>query len=113
MGLNIFETPGLWHKGVFVMSYLWSAGLAEYDGNDIKAKRAVFYIVRGEKIACRPEQSGSLALCDGCFGWAKGLIGFGSDLDKDDGAVGIDHDKVELAGLAGEVAGERSEAFTS
>ena len=93
------------------MSYLWAAGLAEYDGNDIKAKRAVLYIVRGEKIACGPEQSGSLGLCDGCFGRAKGLIGFGSDLDKDDGAISIDHNKVEFAGFAGEVGSKLSEAF--
>lgn len=94
------------------MSYLWVARLAEYYGNDIKAKGAVFYIVRGEKIACGPEQFGPLGLRDGCFGRAKGLIGFGSDLDKDNGAISIDHNKVQLAGFAGEVAGERSEAFT-
>ena len=94
------------------MSYLWAVGLAEYYGNDIKAKGPAFYIVRGEKIPCGPEQSGSLGMCDGCFGRAKGLIGFGSDLDKDDGAISIDHNKVDFAGFAGEVGGERSEAFT-
>lgn len=94
------------------MSYLRPAGLAQYYSNDIEAKGAILYVVRGEKIACGPEQFCSLGLRDGFLGRAKGLIGSGSNLDKDDGAIGIDKDKVDFAGFAGEVGGELSEAFT-
>ena len=94
------------------MSYLWSAGPAKHYGDDIKAKGPVFYIMSGEKIPCGPELFGSLGMCDGGFGRAKGLIGFGPDLDKDYGAIGVNHNEVDFAGFAGEVGGEPSKAFT-
>ena len=94
------------------MSYLGAAGWRQHYRNNIKAKGAVFYIVGCKKILSGPEQSGFLGRCDGRFGWPKGFIGSGSDLDKDDGAVGINHNQVDFAGLAGEVASEFFEAFS-
>jgi hypothetical protein len=82
------------------MSYLWPAGLAQYYSDDIEAKGTILYVVRGEKILRRPEQFCSLGLRDGFLGRAEGLIGSGSDLDKDDGAIGIDEDKVDFARFA-------------
>jgi len=93
------------------MSYLWSAGSAKYYGDNIKAKGTVLYIMRGQKIAGGPQQLHFFGMGDGIFGWAKAFLGFGPNLDKDDGAVGIDHDQVDFAGLAGEIASELSKAF--
>ena len=69
--------------------------------------------MRCEKITGGPYQSGFLGTCDGRFGRAESFVGPGSDLDKYDGPVGIDHNQVDFAGLAGEVAREGFEAFSS
>ena len=94
------------------MSYQRPAGSVENYCNNIKAKGAVLYIVGCKKILSSPEQPGFFRMCDGRFGWSKGFIGSGSDLNKDDGAVGINHNQVDFAGLAGEVASEFFEAFS-
>ncbi len=102
----------LWHKSVFVISYLWGAFWRQDYCNNIKTKRPVINIVRCKKIAGGPYQSGFLGECDGRLGRAESFVRPGSDLDKDDGPVGIDHNQVDFAGLAGEVAGEGFEAFS-
>ncbi len=94
------------------MFYLWAAGSVENYCNNIKAKGAIFYIVGCKKILSCPEQPGFLGRCDGRFDWSKGFIGSGSDLNKDHGAVGINHNQVDFAGLAEEVASEFFEAFS-
>ena len=93
------------------MSYLRSAGSAQHYGDNIEAKRAVLYIMCGQKITRGPQQLHFFGMGDGIFGWAKAFLGFGPDLDKNNGAVGIDHDQIDFAGLAGEIASELSKAF--
>ncbi len=94
------------------MSYLRAAGSVENYRNNIEAKGAIFYIVGCKKILSSPEQPGFFRMCDGRFGWSKDFIGSGSDLNKDHGAVGINHNQVDFAGLAGEVTCESFEAFS-
>jgi hypothetical protein len=94
------------------MSYLRAAGWCQHYRNNIKAKGAVLDIVGCKKILSSPEQPGFFRMCDGRFGWPKSFIGSGFDLNKDNGAVGIDHNQVDFAGLAGEVASEFFEAFS-
>ena len=94
------------------MFYLWAAGSVEDYRNNIKAKGAIFYILGCKKILSCPEQPGFLGRCDGRFDWSKGFIGPGSDLNKDDGLVGIDHNQVDFAGPAVEVASEFFKAFS-
>jgi hypothetical protein len=94
------------------MFYLGPADLAHHDGHHVKPKGAVLYVMGSEKITGGPKKFCPLGRCDGLFGQAKTFIGFGSYLDKNDCPIAIDHDQVDLAGLAGEVAGERFEAFT-
>jgi len=93
------------------MSYLRSAGLAEHDCHHVKAERAVLYIMRGQKITSGPQQPHFFGMGNGIFGRAKTFVSFGPDLDKNDGAVGIDHDQVDFASLAGKIASELSKAF--
>jgi hypothetical protein len=88
------------------MSYLRLAGLAKDYCNNIKAKRAIFYIMRCEKILGGPGQFGFLGGCDGRFGRAKTLISSGPYLDKNNTSIGLSHNKVNFAGFAGEVARE-------
>ena len=94
------------------MFYLCRAGLAEHYRNNIKTKGAVLDIVGCEKIASSPKQSGFFSGCDRRFGWCETFIGSGSDLDKDNGPIGIDHNKVDFTGLAGEVASELFEPLS-
>ncbi len=65
-----------------------------------------------KKITSGPYQSGFLGGCDRRFGRAESFVRSGSDLDEDDGPVGINHNQVDFAGLAGEVACEGFEAFS-
>jgi len=99
------------HKGVFVMSYLCGAGLAEHYRNDVKTKGSVLDIVGRKKIAGGPEQSGFFGGRDDGLGRPETFIGPRFYLDKDDRAIDIDHNQIDFAGLAGEVAGEPFEAF--
>ena len=93
------------------MFYCWLAGLAKHYRNDIKTKRAVLYVVGCEKITGGSGQSGLLGGGDGRLGGLESFGGFGSYLDKDDRAVAINHNQIDFAGFAGEVAGEGFEAF--
>ena len=88
------------------MSYFRAAGLAKHYRNDIETKRAVLYVVRCEKITGGSGQSGLLGGGDGRLGGLESFGGFGSYLDKDDRTIDIDHNQIDFAGLAGEVAGE-------
>ena len=94
------------------MFYRCGAGLAERYCNNIKTKRAVLDFVNCEKIASSPKQSDFFSRCDRRFGRPKTFIRSGFYLDKDDSPVGIDHNKVDFAGFAGEVASELFEAFS-
>ena len=85
--------------------------MGQDDGDNVKAARAIFYVVGGEEVTGAADESDFLGGRDGVFGRSKGGIGFGPDLDEDYGAIGIDHDQVDFAGLAGKVAGEGFEAF--
>jgi hypothetical protein len=93
------------------MSYLRRAFFAQYDCHHVEATRAVFDIIGGKKIACRPEHSGFLGFGDGRLGRAEILVRSGLYLDKDKRPVAIDHNQIDFTGLAGEVAGERFETF--
>ena len=94
------------------MSYLGWAGLAEDYGDDVEAKGSVVDFVGGEKVAGGPGQSCFLWGCDDGLGGCEGLTGPGFYLDKNNRAIGVDHNKVEFTGFAGEVAGEFFEAFS-
>ena len=48
---------------------------------------------------------------DGGFGVCEIFVGPGFNLDENDGAVRVNHDKVELSGFAGEVSDEYFQAF--
>lgn len=93
------------------MSDLCGAGSAEDYCNNIKAKRAIFYIMGREKILGGPGQFGFLGGCDGRFGRAKTFVSSGPYLDKDNATIGIGHNKVNFAAFAGEVARQFPKAF--
>jgi selenocysteine lyase/cysteine desulfurase len=95
------------------MSYFWLAGLAEHYCNNIKTIRAVLYIVGCKKIACGPEQSGFFDGRDDRLSRLETFIGSRFYLDKDDGAVTINHNQIDFAGLAGKVPRELFQAFAS
>ena len=94
------------------MVYFGFGGFVEGNRNDIETEGAVLDIISCEEIAGGSEQSGFLGLCDRIFGRGEIGAGFCSYLDEDNSAVGINHDEVKLAGLAGEVTGEGFEAFS-
>ena len=98
-------------EGVFVVFYLRSAGLAQNYRNNIEAKGTILDIVTCEEIT-----RGSLQFC--FFSRGDGRLDFGEffirsrfDLDKDDTAVGIDHNQVYFAGFTGKITSENLEAF--
>ena len=93
------------------MSYLRGAFFAQYDCHHVEAIRAVLDLVGGKKVTCRPEHSGFFGFGDSRLGRAEILIRPGLDLDKDKRPVAIDHNQVNFAGLAGEVASECFETF--
>jgi hypothetical protein len=64
-----------------------------------------------KKVAGGPLQSGFFGRGDGILDLGEFFIRPGSDLDKDDAAVMIDHDQVYLAGPAGKISREDFEAF--
>ena len=94
------------------MFYLCRPGLAEHYCNNIKTKGAVLDFVDCEKITSSPKQSGFFSRCNRRFGRPKTFIRSGFDLDKDDSPVGIDHNKVDFSGFAGEVASELFEPLS-
>ena len=93
------------------MSYLCGAGSAEHYRNNIKTKGSVLYLVSCEKIACGPEQSGFFSWRDDGLSRPEIFIGPTFYLDEDNRAVAINHNQIDFAGLAGEVASELFEAF--
>ena len=88
------------------MPYLWSAGAAENYRNDVKAVRSAVYIVGCEEIAGGPGQFGFLGRRNSRFNRLETLAGPGLYLDKNDGSIGSDHNKVDFTGLTGEIAGQ-------
>ena len=94
------------------MIYFWAGGFVEDNRNNIEAIRAVVDIICCEKIAGGSEQPGFLGGCDRVFGGSEIGVGSCSYLDEYNRGVSIDHDEVELAGLAGEIACEDFEAFS-
>ena len=94
------------HKGIGVMPYLYRAFSAKNYCNKIKAAWSILNILSGKKIiGC----SGQLCLfcgCDDGFDRLEAFIGTGLYLDKNDRAVGIDHNKVDFARPAGKIMGE-------
>jgi len=109
--LKQIEISSLRHKSIFVMSYLWAAFFTQHDCHHIEAAGAILDIVGGKKIAGRPEHSGFFGFGDGRLGRAEILVCPGLYLDKDKRTVAIDHNQIDFAGLAGEVASERFETF--
>ena len=93
------------------MSCLRLAFFAQHYCNNVEAKRAVLYILGCKKIAGGPEHSDFLGRRDGRLGWAKTFVRPGLYLDENNSAVGIDHNQVDFAGLAGKVASELLEAL--
>lgn len=93
-------------EGVFVVSYLRSAGAAEDYRDDIEAAWAVLYIVACEEITGGSFQPGFFGRCDGIFDVGEFLIGLCSDLDENDTTVGIDHNQVELTGFTAKISSE-------
>jgi len=79
----------------------------------VESEWAVVYIVGCEEVAGCPDQFDLFGMCDGLFGRAEELIGSGFDLDEDQARVGIDHDEIDFAAVAGEIAGEGFESFCS
>jgi hypothetical protein len=98
-------------ESVFVVSNLWPAFVAQYDGDDVEAERTIFDGVRGEEAASGPEHSGLLGRSHGRLGGTEVLVRPGLDLDKDEGSIGIDHYQIDLTGLAAKIARERLEAL--
>jgi hypothetical protein len=93
------------------MSYLRPAGLANNYCNNIKAKRAIFYIMGCEKILGSPGQFGFLGGCDRRFGRAKTFVGSGPYLDKNNTSIGLGHNEVNFTGFAGKVARQLPKAL--
>jgi len=93
------------------MSYLWVAGLAEDYCNNIEAEGSVLDVVSCQKVAGGSCQFGFFGSGDDGFGGREAFIGSGLYLNKDNRAIGVDHNEVEFTGFAGEVAGELFKAF--
>jgi hypothetical protein len=95
------------------MFYLRPAFLAEHYCNNIKPKWSIFNVVCCEKIASGPFQFGFFGSRDNRLSWLERLIRSGFYLDKNDSLISIDHNQINFAALAGEVAGEFPETFLS
>ena len=94
------------------MSDLQRARLAKDDGDDVEAIGAVVDLVCPKKESGGSQGLGFLGEGDNGLGGGEVFAGPGFYLDKNDSAVGIDHNEVELAHFAGEVAGEGLKAFS-
>jgi hypothetical protein len=101
------------------MSYLLGSLFSQYYYYYVEAKWPVLDVVGGKKITCRSEHSGLLGFSDNRLrrkvshtgGRTEILIRPGLDLDKDKRPVTVNHNQIDFARLAGEVASERFEAF--
>jgi hypothetical protein len=93
------------------MSYLLGSLFSQYYYYYVEAKRAVLDVIGGKKEACRPEHPGLLGFGDNRLRRTEILVSPCLYLDKDKRAVSIDHNQVDFARLAGEVASKRFEAF--
>jgi len=93
------------------MSDLCGTGLANNYCNNIKAKRSIFYIMGCEKIPSSAGQLVSLGGCNNLLGRTETFVSSGLHLDKDNASIGVGHNEVNFAGLAGEVACELFKAF--
>ena len=93
------------------MSYLWSAGLAQDDRDNIEATGAVLDIMRCKEIAGGSSQSGFFGRCDGVLSFGEFFIRPGLDLDKNNTSFGIDHNQIYLAGFAAKISSEDFHAF--
>ena len=101
----------LWHEGVLVVFYLGGAFGGQDYCDDVESARAAIYFVPCEEVAGCPNEFCFFGMCDGLFGRAEEFIGSGFDLDEDQARVGIDHDEIDFAAVAGEIAGEGLESF--
>jgi len=93
------------------MSYLFGAFFAQHDCYNVEATGTVLDVVGGKKVACRSEHSVFFGFGDGRLGRAEILIRPGLHFDKDKRPVAVDHNQIDFAGLAGEIASERFETF--
>lgn len=94
------------------MSYLSGAGLAEDDGNDVEAEGSVADVVGRKKITGGPCEFCFFGSSDNGLGGCEGFIGPYLYLDKDERAIGVNHNDIDFACFAGEVSGELFEAFS-
>jgi len=88
------------------MSYLWPAGLAQDYRYNIEAAGAVLDMVNCEEISGGPLQPVFFCRSDGILDFGEFFIRPGSDLDKDDAALVVNHHQVYLTGLAGKISRE-------
>jgi hypothetical protein len=107
-----YKITGLRHKSVFIMSYLLGAFFVQDDCYYVEAKGPVLDVVDGKKIACRPEHSGFFGFSNGRLGRTEILVRPGLDFDKDECPVSVNHNQVDFARFAGEIASEGFEALT-
>jgi hypothetical protein len=94
------------------MFYPDGAGWRQHYRNNIEAKGAVFYIMGCKKILGRSGQFVFFSRGDDLFSGSETFICSGFYFDKNNGTIGSDHDKVDFAGLTGEVAGKFAQAFS-
>ncbi len=87
------------------------AGLAKHYGNDIKAEGSISYIVNCKKVSTCPEEFFFFAGRNSWFRRDESIVGSGSNFDKDDGFIVVNHNQVDFAGFAGEVPCEGFQTF--
>jgi len=85
------------------MSYLWFAGFSDNYNDYVESTGPIGNVVCCQEVSGGSAGSRLLGICDDLFGSTERLIGAGLYFDKNDGSVGIDHDKVDFAGLAGKI----------
>ena len=93
------------------MADFGGAGGAEDDRDDVETAEAVVDLMDGLEVAGGSGHAAFLGGGDRRLGGDEGFAGAGFDFDEDEHAVGVDHDKVKLAGLAGEIAGQGPQPF--
>ena len=85
----------------------------QHDRYDVESERPVFYIVGSDKVPRCFGELFSLGMSNGLLGRAKPFVRSRLDLDEYQAQIGIHHDQIDFTGIAGEIAGERFEAFGS